>query len=86
MDLLALGSRQTSMSSALGEVRAVTCRWVKVVIAGSSISSTVGLGTSLTMKLLVVALKVVFSSFYASFYARAVYYSTLASKLARLVG
>ena len=82
MDLLVLGLRQTSMSSISGEVRAVTRRWVKVVIAGSSAFSLVGSGASLTTKLSAVALKVVFSSFYAI----VVCYLTLASKLAGLVG
>ena len=89
IDLLTLGSRQTSTSSiASGEVRAIIQRQVKVVIARSSISSIVGLGTSLTTKLSVIVLKAVFSSFS---YAKAVYYYTVyclasASKLARLVG
>ena len=84
MDLFALGLRQTSTSSvASGEVRAITRRWVKVVIAGSSISSIAGLGASLITKLLVVALKAVFSSFS---YAKVVCCLASASKLARLVG
>ena len=93
MDLLVLGLRQTSISSiALGEVWAITRRYIKVIIAGSSMLSLVGLGVSLTTKLLAIALilKVVFSSFYkavfSSFYMRVVYYLTLASKLAGLVG
>ena len=53
------------------------------VIAGSSISSIVGSGTSLTTKLSVVALKAIFSSFS---YTKVVYCLALASKLAGLVG